>query len=299
VEESKKIGFKKLGFATALFVVTALLVNRTYYQEGSTNVFQIHFNNGIKLQQLEDWAGAEKEYLSADHYYPNSAPLLNNLAYVQFQQGKDDEADHNYHRAIRLKPEYARAYNNLGLLVQKKGNLDSALVLFHAAQQCFDSLADQPDELGQILLNLAEVHEHLGNLDSAAIAYLSAIRAAPLNGQAYFKAAAFYARYEQYDSADSLYVAGTKRGDLSATDCFNWGLSYLERKRYSEGIGMMKRALKRDQALYQAYYCIAVGHYESNSPKDTVMAYLDLCFKYNPAYQPALNLKALLNNKDN
>ncbi|MFQ6008125.1 MAG: tetratricopeptide repeat protein [Candidatus Zixiibacteriota bacterium] len=298
VQRPPKIDYKKLGISIAIVIVAGLLVNRTYYEEGSPNEFQIHFNNGIKLQQLEDWAGAEKEYLSAEHFYPNSATLLNNLAYVQFQQGKYDEADHNYHRAIRLRPDYARPYNNLGLLVQKKGNLDSALVLFHAARHHYDSLTSQPYELRQIYLNLADVHEDLGNLDSAAIAYIKAIEADPLNGPAYFKAAAFYARYEQYDTADSLFATGRKRGEMTATDCFNWGLSFLERKRYSEGIGMMIRALKRDETLYQAYYCLAVAHFQQEAPRDTVQAYLDLCFKYNPNYEPALELQEVLNQKN-
>ncbi len=291
----KKIGAKKLGFSLVLFVVVTVLVNRLYYKEGFTNVFQIHFNDGIKYERLEDYVNAEKEYLLADKYYPFSATLINNLAYTQFQLGKYDEADKNYNRAIKLKPEYGRLYNNIGLLVQQRGNLDSALVLFRLALHWFDTLAARPNELGQIFLNLANVHEGLGNIDSASAAYQRAFNAAPLMGQAYFKAAAFYARHGQYDLTDSLFAAGIKRHNPSASDFFNWGLSFIERRRFSEGIGIMYRALKRDPTLYQAYYCIAVSYFESNAPKDSVESYLDLCFQYNPNYEPALRLRELLN----
>ena len=290
----KKIGGRKLILSFAIFIVTALLVNRTYYEEGFTNTFQIHFNNGIKYERLADYASAEREYLLADQYYPLSAALINNLAHVQFQLGKLDEADKNYHRAIKLKPEYGRVYNNLGLLVKQKGNLDSALTLFHLALERFDTLWARTNELGQIYLNLAEVYETLGINDSAGIAYDNAIKAAPLWGQTYFKAAAFYARHEQYQLTDSLFAAGMHVHDLSGNDFFNWGLSLMERKRYSEGMGMMYRALKRDPELYQAYYLIAVGHFEGGSPKDTVRAYLDQCLQHNPNYQPAIELWELL-----
>lgn len=297
VGELKRIGSKKLGFSLALFVVATLLVNRTYYEEGFTNTFQIHFNNGIKHEQLEDYVNAEKEYLLADENYPFSVTLINNLAYVQFRLGKYDEADKNFARAIKLKPEYGRVYNNLGLLVLKKGDLDSALALFHFALERFDTTTAKPNELGQILLNLAEAHEALGNIDSARATYQRALEAAPLLGKAHFKAAAFYARRGQYHLTDSLYGEGMKRQGLGASDFFNWGLSLMERKQFSDGISMMYRALRQDSALYQAYYCIAVAHFEGNSPKDTVNAYLDICFRYNPNYEPALELKELVSQR--
>jgi 4-amino-4-deoxy-L-arabinose transferase-like glycosyltransferase/Tfp pilus assembly protein PilF len=297
VQVWKKLSRRQLIIPLILFVGGVLLVNRTYYQEGFTNMFQIHFNNGIKYQLLEDYAKAEQEYIKANDYYPFSAPLLNNLGFAQFQLGKYDEAERNYLRAIKLKPDFSRAYNNLALLMQEKGDLDSAVVLLRSALQYFDSTKAKENELGQIYLNLAEVHEDLGNLDSAAQAFSNAVGAAPLMSKAYFKAAAFFARQGMYHLTDSLYAEGSKRGDLSAGDCFNWGLSLIERKEYDAGIGMMFRALKRDEKLYQAYYGIAVSHYYKNAPADTVKTYLDLCFKYNPTYEPALNLKALLEKK--
>ncbi len=290
----KKIGSKKLGLSIVLFIVAALLVNRTYFDEGFTNTFQIHFNNGIKYERLEDYASAEREYLLADQFYPLSASLINNLGFVQYRLGKLDEAERNYMRAIRLKPEYGRTYNNLGLLIQQRGNLDSATVLFRLSLKRLDTIAVAPDELGQVYLNLADVHETLGNTDSASAAYQNALRVAPLMGRAYFKSAAFYARHEQYNMSDSLFVGGMHVHDPSAGDFFNWGLSLMERKRFSDGMGLMYRALKRDPKLYQAYYLIAVGHYEGGSPRDSVSAYIYQCLQYNPDYKPALELKKLL-----
>jgi len=297
VNDWKQLSRKQLLIPLLLFVGGALLVNRTYYQEGFANMFQIHFDNGIKYQRLKDYGKAEQEYIKANDYYPFSATLLNNLGYAQFRLGKYDDAEHNYLRAIKLKPDFGRAYNNLALLEQAKGDLDSALTLLYKALQYFDSTRAKENELGQIYLNLAQLYEDLGNLDSAAQAFSNAIGAAPLMSKAYFKAAAFFARHGQYRLTDSLYAAGAKHGDLSATDCFNWGLSLIERKDYDAGIGMMYRALKRDETLYQAYYCIAVSYYNKNAPADSVNAFLDLCFKYNPNYEPALNLKALLDQK--
>ncbi|HWR82525.1 MAG TPA: glycosyltransferase family 39 protein [Candidatus Deferrimicrobium sp.] len=290
----KRLGGKTIGTALILFFVSLLLVNRTYYAEGSSNTFQIHFNNGMVCDRLEDFAGAEREYLEADRSFPYSAALINNLAYAQFRLGKLAEADRNFDRAIALKPQDSRAYNNLGLLVQQQGNLDSALALFQLATGKIDSSSLQPNEAGQMYLNLAGLHDQLGRTDSADAAYQRALWAAPSMAQAYFLAAAFYARNEQYQYTDSLYTAGMRMHDPGAGDCFNWGLSFMERRRYNEGINLMYRALKLDPKLPQAYYLIAVGRLQTGAPKDTVAAYLDRCLQYDSGYRPALELRARL-----
>ena len=42
-------------------------------------------------------------------------------------QGKLDEAVSHYHRAIKAKPDYADAYFNLGVALQRQGKNDEAL----------------------------------------------------------------------------------------------------------------------------------------------------------------------------
>ncbi len=278
-------------YPVVIFVVSIVIVNRLYYEEGGSNQFQIHFNAGIKNEHLENYAEAEKEYLEADKYFPYSSSLLNNLGHVQFLLKKYDDADRSYHRSLRLDSTYFRTYNNLGQLVQEKQMLDSAIVLYNKAIQNFNPDIAKKNELGQIYTNLAAAYEQAGKLDSAADAFYKALNAAPEMGKTYFRAAAFFARHEQYDIVDTLYIRGMYFHELSATDYFNWGLSYLERKRFSDGIGMMFRALKRDTALYQAYYCIAFGLYEGGYATDTVQAYLDRCLNIAPDYEPAITLK--------
>ncbi len=298
VKEWKKLEKKKAAFLIGGFIVVAFLVNRTYYGEGFENTFQIHFNNGIKYEQAGEYQKAEHEYLLADKEYPYSATLINNLAYMQFLLGKHAEAEKNYYRALALKPDYSRVYNNLGLLVKEKGDLDSSIALFRKAIELYDSTVSvSPDELGRMYLNLARAYDEKGAFDSASSAFLKAVEAAPLMGKAYFQAAAFFARNKQYGKADTLYMKGMRHHDLEASDFFNWGLSLIERRRFSSGISMMLRALKRDQNLYQAHYMIAVGHLEGGSPIDTVMTYLNKCLELDSTYKPALDLKKAVEKK--
>jgi tetratricopeptide (TPR) repeat protein len=280
--------------SAAIFIITIFVVNNVYYDEGGQNDFQIHFNAGIKNEHLDDLVGAEKEYKLADQYFPYSASLLTNLGYVQYKLGKFTEANDNYNRALAINPRFHRAYNNLGMLVEDEHQPDSAIVLYRTAISYFDLEIAKENELGLIYVNLARVYEQVGKIDSAAAAFHLAMKKAPLMGDAYTMAAVFFARQEQYALADSLYVEGMRHKELKANEFFNWGLSFMERKRYSDGIGMMLRALKRDSTLHQAYYCIAVGLYQGGYATDSVDIYLDRCLHFDSTYQPAHSLKKML-----
>jgi tetratricopeptide (TPR) repeat protein len=277
--------------ASLLLVVPLLVVNRTYYELGRGGEFQVHFNNGIATEKLGDLAGAEKEYLLADAEYAYSAPLANNLAYVQFRQGKKAEAEANYLRAIRLQPGYAPAYHNYALLQQNNGRPDSALTLYRAALDRFDAQTASPDEVAQTLLNMAEVQEGLGDTAGAATTFDRALITAIGRTDVFFRAAGFYARQGRFVRSDSLFDIGARLAPPTAGDCFNYGLSLLRAGQLTAGTERMHQATTLDSTMYQAYFCLAAANRDLGRPTDSVITYLNLCLKYNPTYQPALSLQ--------
>lgn len=280
-----------------VFLVSVFVLNRTYYDLGSDNKFQIHFNNGLRYESTGDYVSAEKEYLLADQNYPFSATLLNNLAYSQFMLGRNEEADRSYRRGLQIDPAYAPLYSNLGLLVADKGEPDSALCLLRTALNKYDTAVTTPNDLVQVWLNIADVQEDLGELDSAAAAYHTAMTIAPEYAKPYKQGAAFFARYGGHHIMDSLYKVGRHFEDLTAIDYFNWGLSFIQRKRYTDGISKMMMALKENQNMHQAWYCIGLAYYEAREPRDSVYQFLDRCLEIDSSFQQALDLKALLEER--
>jgi len=287
---SKK-NVREVGIAGIIIILSLLLFNRTYYEEGGRNDFQIHFNAGIKAERTGDYAAAEKEYALADEYFPYSPSLLTNLGYARYVQGKVSAAEKDYRRALQIDPNFHRALNNLGLVVAQRGQLDSAKTLYLRALNSFDSLASGSNEMAQVYVNLADIYERQSLPDSAAAAFDSAMVSAPTWGEGFYRASAFFARRGSFARSDSLFSRAIHHASPNAIQCFNHGLSLIQRDYYEEALKWLFDAVKRDRQFSQAYYLIGAAMYRLGQPSDSVVKYLDQALQYNPGYQQAMELK--------
>ena len=55
------------------------------------------------------------------------------------EQGKLEEAIEAYNKALAIKPDYAEAYNNMGIALKEQGKLEEAIEAYNKA------LAIKPD----------------------------------------------------------------------------------------------------------------------------------------------------------
>lgn len=294
---SKNYSMRTIAISALVFVVCLGACNRVYYDLGQEGTFQIHFNNALRLEQIGDYVGAEKEYSLADAEFSNSVSLVNNLGFVQYKLGRLDAAASNFARAIRLDPDYPPVYNNLALLMQQAGQPDSAAALYHTALEKYSTDTIFSDARAQVEINLGRLYQEIGSIDSASASFRRAAEQSPSNGPVTYSAAAFFATQRDYITADSLYAIAQSLSDPSAKDIFNHGLSFLQRGAFFESIEIMREAAAKDAALYQAYYCIAAAQRELSAPTDTILKYLDLCLQITPSYPPAVSLQATLSGR--
>ena len=295
--EWKQMGGKTKVLTIVLPIVLLLLVNRTYYAAGATNEFQNFYNDGLRYANTGDYSNAELAFSEAYRLDPQSVPLLDNLAFAQFQLGQMESAKRNFQRAIELNPYYARAYNNLGLVILKEGKADSAAMLFNQAIRQFASEPTGAPILAQVYLNLGDAYERLGDTSSASASFERAMDIAPDFAKTYFEASAYFARHEQYQLADTIFEHGLLHGDARAADYFNWGLSLLKRQKFESGVEQMKTALELDPKFYQAAYCVAAGYRDLGAPADSSFKYVNISLQLNPQFQPAIKLLNALNGQ--
>ncbi|MCH7947886.1 MAG: glycosyltransferase family 39 protein [candidate division Zixibacteria bacterium] len=295
-KSARKFTRPNLILALTIFAAAVITFNIKFYDLGIPNPFQIHFNDGLTHYRLGDYKKAEQAYLLADKTFPYSSALLVNLAEVQMKLDKNDNADRILARALSLNPRLAMAHNNLGVLVQSKGDLDSARILFRNAVSFYNKEQSRPNELGEYYINLAGAMEKRDLIDSAAWAFKQALINSPLYPRAFLQAGAFFARNGMYELSDATYVEAMHVQPLGAVDLYNWGLSYVQREMYNDGMGLMRRALRKDHELHPAYYVIAAVYRNVNEPKDSVKFYLQKCLDIEPDYEPALSLMKELEN---
>ena len=70
---------------------------------------------------------ATEKYNKAILIKPNFAEAYYNLGLVLKEQGNLEEAASNFSKAISYKPDYAEAHNNLGITFKKRGKLEDAV----------------------------------------------------------------------------------------------------------------------------------------------------------------------------
>jgi tetratricopeptide (TPR) repeat protein len=103
---------------------------------------------------------------------PDYAEAYSNLGVLLRELGRLDEAEAGYTQAIALKPDYVEAHSNLGVTLQELGRLDEALASYNQAIALKPDYAEAHNNLGGAL-------QELGRLKEAAASYTQAIALKP------------------------------------------------------------------------------------------------------------------------
>ncbi|WP_029015138.1 tetratricopeptide repeat protein [Niveispirillum irakense] len=103
------------------------------------NDARAHVNLGVTLKNQQRYGKAVDAYRRALVLTPDEPATLNNLGLALSQDGRrDEEAAAWLRRAIRLKPDFADAWLNLGLVLRNQNRIDAAM------DYCRQALAADP-----------------------------------------------------------------------------------------------------------------------------------------------------------
>ncbi len=120
-------------------------------------------------QQIDE---AITHYQKALELDPNFAQAYNNLGLVLAGRGQLGEAIAQYQKALEIQPDYAGAHNNLGVALAIRGQFDEAMPHFRKALEISPDLADAHNNLGIALASR-------GQIDEAMVHYRKALEAEP------------------------------------------------------------------------------------------------------------------------
>ena len=128
---------------------------------------------------MEQYDKAADACRNAIRLNPNLADAYNNLGAILFAQQKLVESEQVLRKAIELKPDYAEAYSNLGNTLNGQGRLHEAKDSCTKAISLNPGLADAHNNLGAIFRDLKQ-------LDQAEESFKSAIKSDPAHPDALF-----------------------------------------------------------------------------------------------------------------
>ena len=209
------------------------------------------YNQGLLQQSLSE----SSEMLEK---FPNSIVLYNiagasNLGLMQF-----DDAIDCYKQMLRIKPDYAEAYYNMGVALKNKGNLEAAIDSYRQAHKIKPDYADAFNNIGNIF-------KDKGNPEAAIDSYRQALKIKPDYVDVYINTC------EAYEKSNKL-------------------------AELTEVISRAKAALKEfpdDILLYEALYYFRSNNYEHSEKLISLVNIDQLDLIRRPKF---LQLKAKLNH---
>ena len=141
----------------------------------SVDLYNIHGAIHVGLGKFE---AAIVSYNTAIRLNPNSAKTFNNLGVALKNQGKPNQAIKAYQNAIAIKSDYSDAYYNLGNIFKETGEFELAINAYKSTIEINPNNADAYNNLGNVL-------KDTGNIEEAISVYQSTISVEPNNADAY------------------------------------------------------------------------------------------------------------------
>lgn len=99
--------------------------------------------------------------------YPQGARGHNNLAWALQQQGRTDQANAHFARAVALQPGYVTARYNWGVALLDQGRIAEAIAQFETAVQLAPDHADAYVNLGNALMQVQRAVEAIPHYEAA------------------------------------------------------------------------------------------------------------------------------------
>ena len=171
-----------------LLVAAALSSSACALSQAERNRFTYHYEMGQSFYAENNVTGALVEFTEAERISPRDPKLLNFLGLAFYRKGRYGLAEEKFKKALREKPSFSEARNNLGVDYMEMKRWDDAIAQFRLVRNdiFYPDQTDAEMNLGLAYLGKGEYREALPILRTVAERSPRDFRA-PLNlGRVYF-----------------------------------------------------------------------------------------------------------------
>ena len=195
----------------------------------------------LDRQQIAIWKDSESLWRAVVRESPTVPNGFDNLGITIADKGDLDGALEMYRTAIRLQPEFADPYYNAGVAFQAKGVNDSANIYYRQAIAADQNLVDA-------YINLGNIQANEGNRPEAIGMYQHALAVDGRNADAYYNLGCVDYQIGDKDNALDCFRKATTISPNYANAYYNMGIIYLERKDMEPALGSFVRAAQLGSA---------------------------------------------------
>jgi protein O-GlcNAc transferase len=228
------------------------------------------------LMQFDDAIDSYKQALKIK---PDYAEAYNNMGVVLMDKGEPMAAIDSYKKALQFKPNYAEAYYNMGAALQDKGDPVAAIDSYKKAIKFKPSYAVAYNNMGVAL-------KEKGDPAAAIDSYKKALKIKPEYAEAYYNIGA--ALKEKGDPAAAIdsYKKALKIKPDYAEAYNNMGNALKDEGELEAAIDSFKQALKIKPDYTEAYNDMGTALQEKGDPGAAIDSYKK-ALKIKPDYAEA------------
>jgi len=135
--------------------------------------------SGASNAGLMQFDAAIDSYKQALKIKPDYAEAYYNMGVALNDKGDPKAAIESYKQALKIKPDYAEAYNNMGVALNDKGDPEAAIESYKQALKIKPDYAEAYNNIGNVL-------KDQGDLEAAIDSYKQAININPDYAEAYY-----------------------------------------------------------------------------------------------------------------
>lgn len=255
-----------------------------------------HFVDGSTYEMKGEFAQAVLEYQDALRYEKNHAVFFA-LSKCYSQLGKHSLAIENGREAVRLAPEKIEYRKNLASAFIAAYDLDSASHQYEEivkrdsnsienwyslarlyqvrnpqkALQLFEIMVQRFGAEWDVLLQIAELYNQMGQFDKAASAMKQMVALDPSNAELKRSLAQAYVRAQQFDEAQKVYEDLTQTYPDNLDFRGEYGIVRLLQKNYAEADSLFAPLLSSDTVNVDAQLRIGEIYFGSVEKDSTLM----------------------------
>lgn len=253
---------------------------RTVHESVRESINKINgkiLNLNIPIHHLGDRRGKENKYIKMKTYErlgkeqiklkPQDAQAYFELGRIYRERGEYEMAEKMLKKANEIDEGYPQIHNELGTVYLNQERFDDARMAFKKAIVLNPSFADAH-------YNLGNLYERLNEYDMAAESYRKAIEINPQFVNAYNNLGLVLDGGGKIDEAIEAYLKAIEINPYIALSYNNLGISLLKVSKFYEAIESFKKAIELDNTYFKAHYNLGNAYAKMDMYKDAIRQYL-------------------------